>query len=160
MFRVNLSDSFSEDSDVFSVKQSSGEHSLTKNNTTELLNSSQLSEAMAPEVIVISSVASLKLEIVTIESDSNIVTIPYDFGRQQPVTLFNLIDLNRPMGSFNMMIPLSSAPVTEPTIHPPTIDDIPIQEELFDVPKTSTQSLMVSSVKVWETSSDVETFFD
>ena len=56
------------------------------------------------------------------------------------------------------MTPVSTAPVTVPRSHPPAIDDIPIQEQLFDVSNVSTPSMIGGSRLARETSSDVGTF--
>ena len=60
----------STDSDVFYVEQSSPERSPIRNNTPAILNSTQLSGAMEPESITISSVVSPEPQIMTIDSDS------------------------------------------------------------------------------------------
>ena len=76
----NPSPNSSTDSDVFYVEQPSPERSPIRHNTPIILNSTQLSGAMDPETITISSVASPEPQIVTIESDSNDPTFPYAFG--------------------------------------------------------------------------------
>ena len=81
MYR-NLSFNSSTDSDVFYVEHSSPERSPIRNNTPVILNSTQLSEAMDPETITISSLASPEPQIVTLDSDSNEPTFPYAFGAQ------------------------------------------------------------------------------
>ena len=67
----NLPFNESTDPDVFYVEHSSAETSRIRNNTPAILNSTQLSGAMEPEAITISSVASPEPQIVTIDSDSN-----------------------------------------------------------------------------------------
>ena len=64
-------DSSSTKSDVFYLERSSEEGSPARNITPAVLNSTQLSGAMATDAITISSVASPELQIVTIDSDSN-----------------------------------------------------------------------------------------
>ena len=54
----------------------SEEGSPIRNNTTGVLNSTELSGALSTETITISSVASLEPQIVTIDSDSNEPTFP------------------------------------------------------------------------------------
>ena len=93
----------STDSDVFYVEHSSAERSPIRNNTPAVLNSTQLSGAMEPEAITISSVASPEPQIVTIESDSNEPTFPYAFGTQYPIVPPNLNDLNLPPNPFNVL---------------------------------------------------------
>ena len=74
-----------------------------RNNTLVILNSTQLSGAMDPEPITISSVASPEPQIVTIESDSNEHTFPYAFGTQYPKMPPSLNDLNLPPNPFNVL---------------------------------------------------------
>ena len=93
MYR-NLNLSSSTDSDVFYVEHSSPESSHIRNNTPAILKSTQLSGAMEPEAITISSVASPEPQIVTIESDSNMPTFPYAFGTQHPIVPPSMNDLN------------------------------------------------------------------
>ena len=102
MYR-NPSLNSSTDSDVFYVEHSSPERSPIRNNTPAILNSTQLSGAMDPETITISSVASQEPEIVTIESDSNKPTFPYAFGAQYPIVPPSLNDLNPPPNFFNVL---------------------------------------------------------
>ena len=77
----NLSlDSLTTESDIFNVDRSSEEGSPIRNNAPVVLNSTELSGAMARERITISSIASLEPQIVRIFSDSNEPTLPYGFG--------------------------------------------------------------------------------
>ena len=66
----------STESDVFCVERSSEEGSPIRNNTPGILNSTQLSGAMAKETITISSIASPEPQIDTIDSDSKEPTTP------------------------------------------------------------------------------------
>ena len=88
---------------VFYVEQSSPERSPIRINTPVILNSTQLSEAMDPETITVSSVASPEPQIVTIDSDSNEPTLPYAFGAQYPKKPPSLNDLNLPPNPFNVL---------------------------------------------------------
>ena len=99
----NLSFNSSTDSDVFYVEHSSPERSPIRHNTPIIHNSTQLSGAMDPETITISSVASPEPQIVTIESDSNEPTFPYAFGTQHPILPPSLNDLNLPSNPFNVL---------------------------------------------------------
>ena len=67
----------STDSEFFYLERSSGEQSPPRNNTPDISNSTELSGALAREVITISSIESPGPHIVTIESDSNEPTMPY-----------------------------------------------------------------------------------
>ena len=99
----NPSPNSSTHSDVFYVEQSSPERSPIRNNTPVVLNCTQLSEAMDPETITISSVASPEPQIVTIDSDSNEPTFLYAFGAQYPIVPPSLNDLNLPPNPFNVL---------------------------------------------------------
>ena len=101
---MNLSlDSSSTESDVFYLDRSSEGGSPIKNNTPAILNSTELSGAMAKETIKISSVASPEPRIVTIDSDSNDSTITYGFGSQHPIVPPSLNELNLPSNPFNVL---------------------------------------------------------
>ena len=94
----NLSLDASTDSDVFYVEHSSAGSSPIRYNTPAILNSTQLSGAMEPEAITISSVASPEPQLVTIhsDSDSNEPTFPYAFGTQHLIVPSSLNDQNLP----------------------------------------------------------------
>ena len=96
-------DSSSTELDVFYVERSSEEGGPAWNETLAVLNSSQLSGAMARETITISCVDSLEPQIVRIDSDSNEPTIPYGFGNQHPIVPPSLNDLNLPPNPFNVL---------------------------------------------------------
>ena len=78
-------DSSATESDVFYVERSSEEGIPIRNNTPAILNSTELSGAMARETITISSVASPEPRVVTLDSHSNEPKIPYEFGSQHPI---------------------------------------------------------------------------
>ena len=133
----------SEKSDVFYVERSSEEGSPIRNNTPAVLNSTDLSGAMAKETITISSVALSEPQIVTIESDSNEPTNPYGFGIQHPIVPPSLNDLNLTSNPFNVLATMAviradeeySPHSTEPSIPSPI----------------STPPMNVSSIEGWET---------
>ena len=64
---------------LFYVERSSEEGSPIRNNTPAILNSTELSGAMARETITIASIASPEPQIVTIDSDFNKLTFQYGF---------------------------------------------------------------------------------
>ena len=74
-----------------------------RNNIQAVLNSTELSGAMARETITISSVASPEPRTVTIDSDSNEPTIPHGFGSQHPIVPPSLNDLNLLPNPFNVL---------------------------------------------------------
>ena len=99
-------DSSSTESVVFYVERSSEEGSSAQNNTPAVLNSTQLSVAMASETITISTVAPLEPQIVTIDSDSNEPTFQNGFGSQHPIVPPSFKDLNLPLNPFNVLATL------------------------------------------------------
>ena len=96
-------DSSSTESDVFYVERSLEEDSPIRSNTLAVLNSTELSGALARETISFSSVTSPEPRIVTTDSDSNEPTIPYGFGSQHPTVPPSLNDLNFPPNRFAVL---------------------------------------------------------
>ena len=139
----NLSLNSSTDSDVFYVEQSSAEGSLVRYNTPAILNSTQLSGAIDPETITISSVASLEPRRVTIDSDSNEPTLPYAFGTQHPIVPPSLNDLNLPPNPFNVL-------ATMAVIQQPQADS-PQSPRPSDPSPISTPPMNLSTIEGWET---------
>ena len=130
----------STNSDVFYAEQLSPETSPIRNNTPVILNSTQLLEAMDPETITISSVASPEPQLVTIDSDSNEPTFPYAFGAQYPIVPPSLNELNLPPNPFDVLAtmaviqedqeqspqspePFDLSPISTPPMNKSTIDD-------------------------------------
>ena len=134
----------STDSDVFYVEHSSPESSPIKNNTQAILNSTQLSGAMEPEAITISSVASPEPQIVTIESDSNEPTFPYAYGTQHPIVPPKLNDLNLPPNPFNVLATMAVIQHDQ--------EDSPQSPEPSDPSPISTPPMNLSTIEGWETS--------
>ena len=93
-------DSSPKESDVFYVERSSEGSSPIRNIIQAVFNSTELSGALTRETITISSVASPEPRIVTIDSDSNEHSIPYDFVSQHPIVPPALNDLNLPPSPF------------------------------------------------------------
>ena len=99
----------STDSDVFYVEQISNEPSPQRNNSPDILNSTELSEHHAAKMPSISTIASPQPSIFTINDDSNEPTIPYGFGRQLPIVPPSLNDLNLPPNLFNILATIAIA---------------------------------------------------
>ena len=93
----------SSDSDVFHVEQSSNKPSPQRNNSPNILNSTELSEHRTAGMPSISPIASPESQIFIIDDDSNEPTMPYGFGRQLPIVPPTLNDLNLPPNPFNIM---------------------------------------------------------
>ena len=153
MYR-NPSLNSSTHSDVFYVEQSSPERSPIRNNTPGILNSTQLLEAMDPETITISSVASPEPQIVTIDSDSNEPTFPYAFGTQHPIVPPSLNDLNLPPNPFNVLASMVVIRQDQ--------EQSPQSTEPFDPSPISTPRMNLSTIDDWETThttTDDNTFY-
>ena len=99
----------STDSDVFFVEQTSNKPSPQRNNSSNLLNSTELSEHPATRMPSISTIASPQPYIFTINDHSNEPTIPYGFGRQLPIVPPSLNDLNLPRNPFNILATMAIA---------------------------------------------------
>ena len=153
MYR-NPSPNSSTHSDVFYAEQSSPERSPIQNNTPVILNSTQVSEAMDPETITISSVTSPEPQIVTIDSDSNEPTFPYAFGAQHPIVPPSFNDLNLPPNPFNVLATMAVIQQDQEESHqsPEPSDPSPI----------STPPMNLSTMDDWETThttTDDNTFY-
>ena len=147
-------DSCSTESDVFYVKQTSKEGSPIRNNTPAILNSTQISGAMDREVITISSVASPEPRIVTLDSDSNDLTIPNGFGNQQPIVPPSLNDLNLPPIPFNVLATM--AVIQGNDAFSPQSPETSIPSPI------STPPMNASTIEGWDTthtSTDNDTFY-
>ena len=93
----------SSDSHVFNVEQLSDEPNPPRNNTPEVLNSTELSGVHPRKAITISAVASPGARIITINSDSNDPTMPYGYRRQNPIIPPSMNDLNLPPNPFDKL---------------------------------------------------------
>ena len=93
----------SEDSDVFFVEQISSEASPQRNNSPNILNSTEISHTHTAGMPSVSSIASPEPQILTISDNSNEPTMPYGFGRQLPIIPTSLNDLNLPFNLFNIL---------------------------------------------------------
>ena len=103
-FDMSLNNSLdSTDSDVFIIEQPSDEPSPPRNNTPDILNSTEQSDHQAMRMPSISTIASPQPHIFTIHDDSNEPTLPYGFGWQVPIVPPSLNDLNLPPNPFNIL---------------------------------------------------------
>ena len=136
------------------MEHSSPERSPIRNNTPAILNSTQLSGAMDPETITISSVAFPEPQIVTIESDSNEPTFPYAFGAQYPIVPPSLNNLNLPPNPFNVLASMA--------VFQQDQEESPQSPEPSDPPPISTPPMNLSTIEGWETphtTTDDNTFY-
>ena len=93
----------STDSDVIYVEQISNEPSPQRNNSPDILNSTELLEHHTAGMPSISSTASPEPHIFTIDDDSFEPTMPYGFGRQIPIVPTSLNDLKLPPHPYNIL---------------------------------------------------------
>ena len=146
-------ESSSTESDDFYAEHSSDDCSPARNSTPAVLNSTQLSGAMARETITIYSVALLEPHIVTIDSDSSDPTIHYGFGSQHQIVPPSLKDFNLPPHQFNVLTLLSVIRADEEyspqSLEPSTPSPI------------STPPMNVSTIEGWKTThtTDDATFY-
>ena len=149
----------SVDSDVLFVEQLSKEPSPQRNNSSNFLNSTAISEFHEKEMLTISSVASPEPNIVTIDNNSNEPTMPYGFGRQLPIIPQSLNDLNLPPNPFNI---LATMAVVNHTEDGNDNNYSPQSPEPSDPSPISTPPMNVSTFNSWETphtTTDDNTFY-
>ena len=142
------------ESDVFYVEQSSAKRSPMRNNSPAIFNSTEISGVMEREVISISTVASPGPRIVTLDSDSNDPTMPYGFGKQQPIVPPRLNDLNLPPNPFNMLATMAVIRVDDE--HSPQSPEPTIPSPILTPP------MNVSTIEGWDstrTTTDNDTFY-
>ena len=149
----------SSESDVFYVEQSSNDQSPPIPNTPNVLNSTEMSGNDTRDLISISSSASPEPQIVTIDSDSNVPTMPYGFGRQLPIIPPSLNDLILPTNPFNI---LATMAVVNPVEDSYDENYSPQSPELSEPSPISTPPKNISSIDGWETphtTTDDNTFY-
>ena len=149
----------STDSDVFYVEQISNEPSPQRNNSPDILNSTERSEHHATRMPSISTIASPQPYIFTINDDSNDPTIPYGFGRQLPIVPPSLNDLNLPPNFFNILATMAIATNNGDA---KDYNYSPQSPEPSDPSPISTPPMSVSAFNSWETSyttTDNDTFY-
>ena len=149
----------SEDSDVIFVKQISNEPSPQRNNSPNILNSTEKSHTHTARLPSVSSIASSEPQIMSIHDDSNEPTMPYGFGRQLPIVPPSLNDLNLPPNSFNILATMAVVNHTEDGNNDNYSPQSPEPHELSPI---STTPMNVSTFDNWETSlttTDNNTFY-
>ena len=146
-------------SDVFYVEQISNEPSPQRNNSPDILNSTERSEHHATRMPSISTIASPQPYIFKTNDASNGPTIPYDFGQQLPIVPPSLSDLNLPPNPFNILATMAIANNTGDTNDNNYSPQSPESSEPFPI---STPPMNVSAFNSWETShttTDNDTFY-
>ena len=131
-------------SDVFYVEQKSNEPSPQRNNSPDILNSTDRSEHHATRMPSISTIASPQSYVFTINDDSVEPTIPYGFGRQLPIVPPSLNDLHLPPNLFNALATMAMANNTADAN-----DDNCSPQSPSPI---STPPMIVSAFNNWETS--------
>ena len=144
---------------VFYVEQILNEPSPQRNNSPDILNSTERSEHHATRMPSISTIASPQPYIFTINDDSNEPTIAYGFGRLLPIVPPSLNDLSLPPNLFNILAKMAIATNTGDAN-----DDnySPQSLEPSDPSPISTRPMNVSAFNSWETSyttTDNDTFY-
>ena len=139
----------STDSDVFYVEQISNEPSPRRNNSPNILNSTEPPEQHTGRMPSVSSIASAEPRIFTIDDESNEPTMPYGFGRQLPIIPLSLNDLNLSPNPFNILATMAVAKITEEAN-----DDnySPQSHEPSELSPISTPPMNVCDFNSWETS--------
>ena len=149
----------STDSDVFYVEQTSNEPSPQRNNSPDILSSTELSEHHTARMPSISTIATPEPQIVTINDNSNEPTMPHGFGRQLPIVPPSLNDLNLPPNPLNILATMAIANNTEDANDENYSPQSPEPSEPSPI---STPPMNVSAFNSWETSyttTDDNTFY-
>ena len=149
----------STDFDVFYVEQISNEPSPQRNNSPDILNSTERSEHHAARMPSISTIASPQPYILTINDDSNEPTIPYGFGRQLPIVPPSLNDLNLPPNPFLILARMAIATSTGDANYENYSPQSPEPSEPSPI---SMPPMNVNAFNSWETSyttTDSDTFY-
>ena len=140
------------------MEQSSSETSPQRHNSPNILNSTEISERHTTRMPSISSIASPEPRIFTINDDSNEPTMPYGFGRQLPIVLPSLNDLNLPPNPFNILATMALANNNDEA----NDDNYSPESHDSSVPSSiSTPPMNISAFNSWETSytaTDDDTF--
>ena len=99
--------------DVLFVEQISNEPSPQRNNSPDILNSTELLQNHTARMPSVSPIASPEPQIWTTDDDSNEPTMPYEFGLQLPILPPSLNDLNLPPTPFNILATMAVVNHTE-----------------------------------------------
>ena len=134
---------------MFFVEQISNEPSPQRNNSPNILNSTEISHTHTERMPSISSIASPEPQILTINNDSNEPTLPYEFGRQLPIIPPSLNDLKLPPNQFNI---LATMAVVNHTEHGNDDNYSPQSPEPSEPSPISTPPMNVSTFDSRETS--------
>ena len=148
----------SSNSDVFYVEQTSNEPSPQRNNSPNILISTEISQSYPARMPSVSSIASPEPRIFTIDYNKNEPTMPYGFGRQLPIVPPSLNDLNLPPNLFNILNTMAVVTQT----HDDNDGYSPQSPEPSDLSPISTPPMNVGTFNSWElphTTTDDNTFY-
>ena len=141
------------------MEQISNEPSPQRNNSPNVLNSTEKSQTHAARMPSVSSIASPEPQILTINDNSNEPTMPYGFGRQFPIIPPKLNNWNLPPNPFNI---LTTMAVVNQTEDGNDDNHSPQSPEPSEPSLISTPSLNVSTFNSWQmshTTTDDNTFY-
>ena len=140
------------------MEQVSNEPNPQRNNSPNILNSTELSEHHTARMPAVSSIASPEPQIYTFNDDSNEPTMRYGFGRQLPIVPPSLHDMNLPPNPFNILATMAVITHTRDD----NDDYSPQSPEPYELSSISTPAMNVSTFDSWETShttTDDNTFY-
>ena len=138
----------SSDSYVFNVEQISNEPSPQRNNSPNILNSTEISQPHTARMPSVSFSHPPKPQMFTINDNSNEPTMPYGFGRQLPIVPPSLNHLNLPPNPFNILATVAVVTLTQAD----NDDYSPQSPEPYELSSISTHPMNVSTFDSWETS--------
>ena len=146
---------------MYFVEQICNEPSPQRNNSPNILNSTEKSHTHMARMPSVFSIASPEPQILTIHDDSNepTITMPYRFGRQLPIVPPSLNELNLPPNPLNILATLAVVNHTHDGINNNYSPQSPEPPEPSPI---TTPPLNVSTFDSWEsshTTTDVNTIY-
>ena len=133
----------SSDSAIIYAEQLSKEPSPRRNNTPEVLKSMEVFGVPPREAITISTVDSPGPRFITINSDSNDPTTPYDYGRVDPIIPPSLNDLKLRLNPLKIKATMAVIQA-DPTTYDKNYS--PQSPELSEVLPISTAPINISTI--------------
>ena len=149
----------SSDSDVFYVEKISNAPSSQRNNSPNILNSTEISRTHTTRMPSVSSIASNEYQILTIHDNSDEPTMPYGFGRQHPIVPLSLNNQNLPPNFFDILATMAVVNQTEDGSNDEYSPQSPESSDPSPIP---TPPMNVSTFNSWETphtTTDDNTFY-
>ena len=137
------------DCEVNFVEQPSSDSSLQRNNSLNILQSTELSGKRTREMPTFSSVTSPEPDFVTLDDNFNDTTFPYGFVKQQPIVPPSLNDLNLLPNPFSILA--ATRVVQQKTTQQHVDKYSPQSPEPSEPPPMSTPPMNLSTIDGWET---------